>query len=101
MTTTILTAAGYIAQDRDGYAIAGMGATEAEARAHAMANLGPWEDRDGNSVGADHPEFGFGAKYAIFPATAALLAKVAADGGAIAWDVIDGIACARGEADAQ
>ncbi len=92
--------AGYIAQDRDGYAIAGIGDTAEAARADALSNVGPWEDRDGNSVGADHPEFGFGAKYAIFPATAALLAKVAAEGGAIGWSVVDGIACTRDEAGA-
>lgn len=90
---TKLTPAGYIAQDRDGYAIAGFGTTEAEARAAALPWVGPWEDRDGNTVGPDDPNFGFDAKFQVWPATAALLAKVADEGGQIAWDHVDGIAC--------
>lgn len=95
MTTTRITAAGYIAQDRDGYAIFGAGASADAARADALGNVGPWEDRDGNTVGANDPEFGFDAKFLILPATQALLDRVAAEGGAIAWDVIGGIADVR------
>lgn len=92
--------AGYIAQDRDGYAIAGIGDTAEAARADALSNVGPWEDRDGNTVDPDHPEFGFDAKFTVLPATAALLAQVRAEGGAIGWSVVDGIACTRDEAGA-
>jgi hypothetical protein len=84
--------AGYIVQDCDGYAIAGMGATEEEARADALQYVGPWEDRDFNTVGPDHPEFGFDAKFTILPATAELLRIVQDSGGQIGWDVVDGIA---------
>jgi len=97
---TTRTAAGYIVQDRDGYAIFGMGATAEAARADALPNVGPWEDRDSNTVGADDPEFGFDAKFLVLPATQSLLDKVAAEGGAIAWDVVDRIACTRDEASA-
>lgn len=95
---TKFTAAGFIAQDRDGYAIAGIGETAEMARADALEFAGPWEDRDGNTVGPDHPEFGFDAKFTIIPATAALLREVRDEGGAIGWDVIAGVACTRGEA---
>ena len=95
---TTLIAAGYIAQDNEGYAIAGIGETEAAAKADALPWVGPWEDRDGNTVGADHPEFGFDANFAIYPATQALLDMVREDGGAISWDVVDGVACTRAEA---
>ena len=54
--------------------------------ARAIAECGPWEDRDGNTVGADDEEFGFDAKFVVMPATAALIAKVEAEGGDIAWD---------------
>lgn len=94
---TQITAAGFIVQDRDGYAINGIGATEEAARADALHNLGPWEDRDGNTVGPDHPEFGFDAKNVVLPATKALLDTVKDYGGAIAWGVVDGIACTPDE----
>jgi len=93
-----LTPAGFITQDKDGYAIASIGATEAEARAEALNWIGPWEDRDGNTVGPDDPEFGFDAKFIILPATQALLDHIEGVGGATAWAVIDGIACTRAEA---
>ncbi len=99
--TTKLIPAGYIVYDRAGYmsAIMGLGATEAEARADAMPNVGPWEDRDGNTVSPDHPDFGFDAHYAIAPATAALLAKVEEEGGQIKWGRVEGIDCTRDEAE--
>lgn len=97
MTTTTITAAGYIAQDVGGYAIAAIGATAEEARAEVIRECGPWEDRDGNSVDAEHPEFGVDAKFIILPASAALIAQVKSEGGAIAWGVVDGIACTREE----
>lgn len=99
MTTKIAT--GYIVQDNEGHAIAAIGVTQDEARENAIREVGPWEDRDGNAVGADHPEFGFDAKFIVLPATASLIAKVQADGGAIAWDVVDGIACTCDEDFAQ
>lgn len=96
MTATI-TAASFIAQDVGGYAIAAIGSTAEETRAEVIRNCGPWEDRDGNTVGADHPDFGVDAKFVIYPATAALIAQVESGGGAIAWGVVDGIACTRDE----
>ena len=96
-TAKEIKAAGYIAQDKEGYAIAGFGATEAEAREAALPFVGPWEDRDGNTVGVDDPEFGFDAKFVILPATAALISEIQSSGGAIAWGNVDGIACTREE----
>lgn len=85
--------AGYIVQDRECHAIAAIGATAEEARAEALKWVGPWEDRNGNTVSEDHPTFGFDANYITHPATAALLQQVREEGGAIGWDIIDGIAC--------
>lgn len=95
--TTKLIPAGYIVYDRAGYmnAIFGIGATEAEARADAMRNVGPWEDRDGNTVSPDDPDFGFDAYYAVAPATAALLAEPETS----RWSVVEGIYCTRDEAE--
>ena len=96
-TATKITAAGYIAQDVGGYAIAAIGATAEEVRAEVIRECGPWEDRDGTTVDADHPEFGVDAKFVFLPATAALIAQVETDGGEIAWGVVHGIACTRDE----
>jgi hypothetical protein len=93
-------AAGYIVQDKEGYAISADGLTAEAVRAETIGTCGPWEDRDGNTVGPADPDFGFDAKFIVYPATAALLAKVEKEGGAIAWDVVDGIACTREESEA-
>lgn len=80
---TTLTATGYITQDKDGYAIWATGATAEEAEA-ATAEVAT----DGDISG-----------FKTYPATAALIAKVEAEGGAIAWDHVDGIACTCEEAE--
>ena len=96
-----LTATGYIVTDIGGIAINGIGATEAEARADALQWVGPFEDRDGNTVSPDDEQFGLGASNKIFPATAALIEKVKAEGGAIRWGCVDGICCTDEEEKAE
>ena len=74
--------AGYITE-QPGYAIFGTGKT-AEA---ALENAKEWSDA-GRTEG-----------FVTYPATAALLAKVEDEGGAISFSIVDGIACTNDEAD--
>lgn len=96
MTTTI-SAAGYMIQDRQGYAIHGIGETVDEAWAEVVAGAGPFFDAHGNERDA---ETAYLEEFTTYGATAALLAKVRAEGGAISWAVIGGVACTREEAEA-
>ena len=80
---TNLTSAGYVTQDKDGYAIWATGSTVSEAEA-ATAEIA----MDGDLSG-----------FNTYPATAALIAKVEAEGGQIGWDIVSGIACTREEAE--
>lgn len=89
MTTTI-EPVGYMIQDKDGYAIHGIGATMADAWTEVVDAVGAFMDRDGNQIPADEA---FDAQFEAYPATAALLAQVAAEGGAIAWGLVQGVAC--------
>lgn len=78
----------YIATDADSIAIQGIGASEDEARREALREAGPLFDRDGNQL----PEDEALATFRVYEATPALVAKVRDHGGAIAWDVADGVA---------
>ena len=89
-------ATGYIIQDKDGYAIFGVGATVDEAWEQVVADAGQFFDADCNEKDAEQA---FKEDFKAYGATAALIAKVEADGGAIAWDVVDGIACTIEEAE--
>lgn len=89
-------ATGYIIQDKQGYAIYGIGATVDEAWAQVVADVGPFFDAYGNEK-AD--EEAFTEDFKVYGATAALIAQVKDYGGAIAWSVVDGIACTTEEAE--
>lgn len=89
-------ASGYIIQDKQGNAIYGTGSTVVEAWAQVVAEAGPFMDAYGNEK---DDERAFVEDFKAYGATAALIAKVKTEGGAIAWDVVRGIACVPGEAD--
>ena len=88
-TTTPITPAGFIATAAaraDQIAIYGTGATEAEAIADAVAQAG-----DPRYPAAD---------YVAYPASAALLAQVETDGGAISWGTVRCVAVTAAEGEA-
>lgn len=85
-----MTPTGFIFQDNSDYAIFGAGSTETEAWAQVVDGVGNFTDFAGNDITADEAR---DTQFSCHPATAALLAQVASEGGAIAWGVVDGIAC--------
>lgn len=87
---------GYIVQDYEGYAIYGIGSTEDEAWADTVDNVGTFFDDYGNTITAQEAR---DTQFTIYPATAALLDQVDAEGGAITWGNVDGIACTGKEED--
>lgn len=93
---TSIIAAGYMIQDKQGTAIFGIGATVDEAWAQVVDGAGPFFDSYGNEKADDDA---FVEDFRAYGATAALIAKVEAEGGAIAWDVIYGVACTIQEAE--
>lgn len=95
MTKTI-TAAGYIIQDKQGNAIFGIGETVDEAWAQVVREAGPFFDAYGNEK---DDERAFTEDFKAYGATAALIEKVKDWGGAITWDVVDGVACLPEESD--
>ncbi|MFA7334861.1 MAG: hypothetical protein WC130_11305 [Kiritimatiellia bacterium] len=84
-----LTAVGYIIQDKQATAIYGCGATVDEAWQMVRDGAAPFFDAYGNEK-AD--EDAFVQDFKAYGATAALLAQVKEQGGAIAWAVLDGVA---------
>ena len=90
-------AAGYMIQDRDGYAIQSIGSTDEEAWQELVANAGPFFDAEGNEKG---DELAREEDFRTFGATAALIQKVKEYGGVIRWDVINGVACTIEESEA-
>lgn len=93
---TNITAAGYIVQDKQGYAIHGVGATVDEAWAEVVANAGPFTNSVGDEI---TPDEAFERDFKVYGATAALMQMVREEGGAISWDIVRGVACTRGEAE--
>ena len=96
MTNPLNTAAGYIVQDKDGYAIAGFGATADAAWAMTCDGIGTFHDAQGDDVAH---EVARETQFLTIPATAALIAEVELRGGAISWTVVNGIACTDAEAE--
>lgn len=90
-----LIAAGYMIQDKQGNAIFGVGETVDEAWSQVVDGAGPFFDAYGNEKDEDTA---FKEDFRVYGATEALIAKVKADGSAIAWEVVDGIACTEAEA---
>ena len=63
-------------------------------------NLGNGRDAEASlAAAAEFATDGDVTGLKTFPATAALIAKVEAEGGAIAWSLVDGICCTCDEAD--
>lgn len=87
-------ATGYIIQDRQGNAIFGYGATVDEAWAMVKEGADPFMDAYGNEKSDDRA---FVEDFKTYGATDALIEKVKTEGGAIAWDVVGGVACTREE----
>ena len=79
----------FIAQDEYGIAIMSIGETEEEALALAIRDAGPFFDDDCNCISDEDAM----KKFSVYPATDALIAQVEAEGGAIAWRIVDGVAC--------
>lgn len=81
---------GYIIQDKQGYAIYGYGDTVDEAWQMVKADADPFIDAYGNEM---DDETAYTTGYKTYGATAALIEKIKTEGGAIAWDVVEGVAC--------
>jgi hypothetical protein len=87
-------AAGYIIQDKQGNAIFGFGDTVVEAWAMAVDGAGPFFDAYGNEKS---DEAAFTEDFKTYGATAALIDQVRSEGGAIAWGLVNGVACTVAE----
>ena len=85
--------AGYIIQDLEGYAIYGIGQTVDEAWEEVKSAIN-FLDFEGNEVADD---VAYHTQFKVFGATQALLDKVKAEGGAISWDIVKGLACTHEE----
>lgn len=92
--TTKTEIAGFVIQDKEGYAIYGTGATEDAAWADVVADTRVFFDKNGDHISADEARV---SRYVSYPATAALIDCVRENGGAIAWAVVDGVAHAINE----
>lgn len=92
--TTNIQSVGYIIQDKQGNAIFGAGATVDAAWAQVVDGVGTFFNAYGDEKSADDA---YTEDFKTYGATAALLSKVEADGGAIEWDVVDGVACLPSE----
>lgn len=82
-------AAGYIIQDKQGYAIYGAGESVDQAWAQVVAEAGPFFTPHGTEKTADQA---FDEDFTVYGATAELIAYVVGNGGAIKWDVTGGVA---------
>ena len=91
---TMIEAAGYMIQDNQGNAIYGIGATVDEAWAMVVDGVGTFFDAYGNDIPADQA---YETQFKSYGASAALMAQVKAEGGAIAWGVVRGIGCTIAE----
>lgn len=90
----MIEAAGYMIQDIDGIAIYSVGQTVDEAWADVVENVGTFFDAYGNDIDADEA---YQTQFKAYGASAALIAKVNAEGGMIAWGISRGVACTREE----
>lgn len=80
----------FIIQDKDGHAIFGIGATADAAWREVVDAVRYFHDRFGNTIS---PQEARETQFRTYPATADLIAEVDAKGGAIAWQIVDGVAC--------
>lgn len=93
-TASTIATRGFIVADDT--SIAGIGLTESAA----LADAAEWT-REGVEVHVSRREWQTNGQRGAYlaPASAALLAQVDRDGGCIAWEFIDGVACTVEEAD--
>ena len=92
--TANIKAAGYMIQDIQGNAIYGIGDTEDDAWAMVLDVVGPFLNPDDEEIDADKVR---DTQYKTYGATAALIAQVNTNGGAIVWSVVEGVACTIAE----
>ena len=92
-----INATGYAIIDNQQEAIWGVGETVDEAWTRAVAIAAPFLDSAGEDMPADEA---YEQRFHARGATAALIAQVEAEGGAIAWGVVHGIACTVAEEEA-
>ena len=95
MNTTI-EAVGYVIQDIQGNAIYGIGETVDEAWAMVVDGVGTFHYAYGDDIPADEA---YNTQFKTYGATKALMDQVMANGGAIAWGVVQGVACTVAEAE--
>jgi len=94
MTNTPI-ATGYMIQDIQGTAIYGIGSTVNDAWAEVVRDAGPFFDAYGEEI---PDEDAFATQFKAFGASAALMAQVEAEGGAISWRVVRGVGITMDEA---
>ena len=111
MTTVTIQTAGYIVSDND--AIYGCGATSDAAwtdllRTMHHARIQIIDDREYRSTEQQEEDeiamqggCTMASSFRVQPASAALLAQVENQGGAIAWDQVGNVCCTRDEAEAE
>ena len=92
--TKMIEAAGYMIQDIQGNAIFGIGLTVDEAWAMVVDGVGAFFDAYGNDIPADQA---YETQFKAYGVSAALMAQVNAEGGAIAWGRVRGIGCTVAE----
>lgn len=95
--TTMIKAAGYMIQDIQGNAIFGVGTSVDEAWKMVVDGVGTFFNAYGDEKPADEA---YTEDFKTYGATEALIAKVMAEGGAITWGVVDGVACTAAEEEA-
>lgn len=91
-----VTSAGYIIQDSCGYAIFGVGQSVDDAWASVADAAAPFFDRFGNEISEGEA---YETQFKVYGAPQALMDRVFARGGAIAWRIVDGVACTPEEAE--
>ena len=94
---TSINSVGYVVTDKENNVIYGHGASVVEAWAEVVDGVrGDFGTNiDGEPITADQA---FDSHYKVHGATAALLARVDDVGGAISWDLVNGVACTPAEA---
>lgn len=95
--TTEIKAAGYIIQDKQGNAICGVGETVDQAWSQVVAEAGPFFDAYGSEK---DDETAYVQDFTAYGATAKLIELVIREGGAISWEIHNGVACTSQQGEA-
>lgn len=91
-------AAGYAIKDIQGYAIYGTGLTVDAAWAEVVDLCGPFRNAAGDDI---DPDAAYETDFKTIGATAAMMAYVEANGGAVRWVEVNGVACTIDEAEEE